>query len=77
MTYEYKIDGKVCPHLLEFKLLGGFFSEQGMEYYEKNWEDVRMEDKIHVRSVKDRRRMGGDLNIHLPETVVNPPTPFL
>ena len=64
MTYEYKIDGMVCPHLLEFKLLGGFFSEQGMEYYDNNWEYVRMEDRLHRHFVKYRRNMGGIENIH-------------
>ena len=31
-------------------------------------------DRHHFLSA--RERMGGDKNIHMPETVVNPPTPF-
>ena len=68
-----RIIKNICPHLCEFRSLGGYDTEEGLGYYVKyerviDWERSKNMDENLIRAVN----FGGDEKIHMPETVQNP-----
>jgi hypothetical protein len=69
---------KELTHYHEFVSLGGVRTEQGKKYGEDNSRILSYEYLKLLETLRYRDEdLGGDKNIHMPETDHNPPTPFL
>ena len=53
------------PHAYKLKTLGGKFSAEGEEYYEKYEEELSMEYDEILETITNRTRIGGTKKIHI------------
>jgi hypothetical protein len=74
---KMEINKNLYPHLYEFHSLGGFNTEEGQDYFHANGTKISREDYYSMKIEVYRRKFGKTKNIHMPETEINPPTPFL
>ena len=76
-------DKSVYPFHYEFEKIravkrGNRLSEEEKEFLHKNHQKLTDEYELHIQLCQERIvNLGGDRNIHCPETEINPPTPFL
>ena len=72
-----KIPKHIFPHWYEYHYLNEQNNNDACEYWIKNIDKIRFEKSYWKETINIRYGLGGDRNIHCPETEYNPPTPFL
>ena len=73
------ISKKMYPLLHEMQRLGGFYTSEGIEYLNRHYDEIKRErvgwDTTRYFRVVEFN--DDDKKVHMPETEINPPTPFL